>query len=394
MRKKLLTVGTIAVVTISGAFFTTDYTYAQPSLQDIQKEKKEVKNKLSKAEQEIADILYEIKDINEELNQLQFSLDENREQLEKTEVEINTYEKEIEKLQEEIDIINEEIEKRNEILKQRISSYQDNGGNIQYLEVFLGSKDFMDFITRASAVNQITNADMELITEQEEAKALVEVKQTKVEEKLEEKEELLEELEAIETEILEQKSVIEDGKKELEAEEKKLQEKKSKLKSKDSKLSQLEAEIRDAMNPAPVTAQSNTSSNSAESQYSGGKFAWPTSGGYISSPMGTRWGRPHSGIDIARTDRSTSPPIYAAESGTVESAGSRNGYGNTVIINHGNGVKTLYAHMASINVSNGQKVSRGQQIGIMGATGNSTGIHLHFEVHVNGSVQNPVNYLR
>lgn len=126
----------------------------------------------------------------------------------------------------------------------------------------------------------------------------------------------------------------------------------------------------------------------------GGTLGWPTQGGYISSHMGQRWGKMHKGIDIARTDRSTSPPIYAAEGGTVETAGTLNGYGNTVIINHGNGLKTLYAHMASINVKSGQKVSKGNQIGIMGSTGRSTGIHLHFEVHVNGSIQNPVGYLK
>src|SRR5699024_12848185 len=103
--------------------------------------------------------------------------------------------------------------------------------------------------------------------------------------------------------------------------------------------------------------------------------------------MGTRWGSLHKGIDIARTDRSTSPPIYAAEGGTVVSTGTMSGYGDTVVIRHGNGIKALYAHIASLSVSTGQMVSRGQQIGIMRNTGDDQGIDLHQEVHVNDSSQ-------
>src|SRR5699024_9735917 len=126
----------------------------------------------------------------------------------------------------------------------------------------------------------------------------------------------------------------------------------------------------------------------------GGTLGWPTNGGYISSPMGTRWGSLHKGIDIARTDRSTSPPIYAAEGGTVVSTGTINGNRDTVVIRHGNSIISIYAHMASRSVCTVQRGSRGQQIGIMGNTGGSEGIQVHFEVHVNDSVQKPVSYLK
>lgn len=122
-----------------------------------------------------------------------------------------------------------------------------------------------------------------------------------------------------------------------------------------------------------------------------GQLAWPAVGGYVSSPFGQRWGRLHRGIDIARPSNFN---ILAADNGTVQSAGWENGYGNTIRINHNNGMVTLYAHLASINVTRGQTVAKGQVIGRMGSTGNSTGIHLHFEVHENGQVRNPMNYLR
>ncbi len=133
-------------------------------------------------------------------------------------------------------------------------------------------------------------------------------------------------------------------------------------------------------------------------------YTWPTRGAYaISSYYGYRsasisgWGW-HGGIDIVRSGGGTSgTPVVAAASGTVEVAYSGySGYGHTVVINHGNGIKTRYAHMypGSICVRVGQKVSKGQQIGRIGSTGNSTGPHLHFEVIVNGSKVDPLKYVR
>ncbi|WP_342433733.1 M23 family metallopeptidase [Neobacillus sp. FSL H8-0543] len=121
-----------------------------------------------------------------------------------------------------------------------------------------------------------------------------------------------------------------------------------------------------------------------------GSLAWPTVGGYISSEMGYRWGSMHKGIDIARPSNRT---IKAADNGVVVSAGYSGAYGNKIIIDHQNGLRTLYAHLSSIDVSVGQTVSKGSHIGVMGTTGNSTGIHLHFEVFKGGVNQNPLSYV-
>ncbi|WP_066249080.1 peptidoglycan DD-metalloendopeptidase family protein [Neobacillus drentensis] len=122
-----------------------------------------------------------------------------------------------------------------------------------------------------------------------------------------------------------------------------------------------------------------------------GSFAWPTVGGYISSKQGPRWGRMHKGIDIARPSDRT---IKAVDNGVVVSAGWGGGYGNKIVIDHRNGYRTLYGHMSSLKVKVGQTVSKGSAIGIMGATGDATGVHLHFEVYKNGSLVNPLSYLR
>jgi murein DD-endopeptidase MepM/ murein hydrolase activator NlpD len=127
----------------------------------------------------------------------------------------------------------------------------------------------------------------------------------------------------------------------------------------------------------------------------GGELFWPTNGpivsgfGYRTHPVyGTT--RFHSGVDI---DGACGQAIFAAEDGTVLSAGYNGGYGNATVVDHGDGLSTLYGHQSSIGVSSGQKVSRGQQIGLVGTTGLSTGCHLHFEVRINGEPVDPVPYL-
>ncbi len=119
------------------------------------------------------------------------------------------------------------------------------------------------------------------------------------------------------------------------------------------------------------------------------QFIKPASG-YLSSRFGSRWGRNHNGIDIAGSHGSA---IKAAAAGTVTYAGWMSGYGNYVVINHGNGYQTAYGHNSSITVSKGQRVSQGQTIAKMGSTGRSTGTHLHFEIKKNGVFQNPLNYV-
>ncbi len=119
-----------------------------------------------------------------------------------------------------------------------------------------------------------------------------------------------------------------------------------------------------------------------------GGLIWPVNGP-VTSGFGPRWGRMHTGIDISA---GSGTPIRAAKGGTVISAGSNGGYGLAVVIDHGGGLSTLYAHMSSMGVSGGS-VSQGEVIGRVGCTGSCTGPHLHFETRMGGSPQNPMGYL-
>lgn len=121
-----------------------------------------------------------------------------------------------------------------------------------------------------------------------------------------------------------------------------------------------------------------------------GLFMRP-SRGILSSPFGRRWGKMHEGIDLASP---TGTPIEAANNGKVSFVGIRNGYGLCIMINHGNGLQTLYGHTSRVFVKTGQIVKKGQKIAAVGSTGHSTGPHLHFEVRKNGVPVNPLAYIK
>lgn len=160
-------------------------------------------------------------------------------------------------------------------------------------------------------------------------------------------------------------------------------------------LSKADAEIQRLIseNSARAAAQrasrGSASITDSSGRISGSGMRWPV-GGPVTSEYGYRWGRLHAGLDISGR---TGTPIRAAKGGTVIYAGSQSGYGNTVIIDHGGGLTTLYAHQSRLATGDGADVNTGDLVGYVGSTGHSTGPHLHFETRVGGSPQNPRRYL-
>lgn len=142
--------------------------------------------------------------------------------------------------------------------------------------------------------------------------------------------------------------------------------------------------------PSDEVVRIGTRSNGIEVA-SLGTFIKPYNG-MITSYTGPRWGRTHNGIDIAGPGCNGDPALAACD-GVVVRADRYGGFGNCVIIDHGNGVQTLYAHLSKITVSVGDELSAGDEVGKIGSTGNSTGPHLHFEVHVDGEVVNPLIFV-
>jgi murein DD-endopeptidase MepM/ murein hydrolase activator NlpD len=144
----------------------------------------------------------------------------------------------------------------------------------------------------------------------------------------------------------------------------------------------LAARIRSAQSAAAVVPGPTGRPSSAG-------FIWPVQG-VLTSGFGWRWGRMHEGIDLAV---GVGTPVVAAASGTVIVAGWLGGYGNLVVIDHGNGISTAYGHNTSVTVGVGQSVAQGQLISYSGSTGHSTGPHVHFEVRINGTPVDPLGYL-
>jgi len=264
MKRLMVIITTLFVVT--GLGFFTETTYASPEndlknkQQKVKDERSEVKKNLSKADEKLADLLFDLKELNEEIVAVDDALKHNKKMVEDTEKDIESSEKAISDLEEEIAQIEADIKYRNNLLKQRLSSLHKSGGATQYLEVILGSKSFMDFVSRVTAVSQIANKDFDLIDKQEEDKILVVEKHSEVENKLTEQKELKEELDGIQVLITDQQKENKGKKKTLQKKEKELKTLKAELEDKDSSLASLEAEIRRDITNARTQRSSSPSS--------------------------------------------------------------------------------------------------------------------------------------
>ena len=162
----------------------------------------------------------------------------------------------------------------------------------------------------------------------------------------------------------------------------------------ESLIAEREAEQRRARKEAQAAAAASNpvlpvSSSGAGQVAPSASLIWPVNGLFV-SPFGQRWGRLHAGIDISAPTGTT---IVAASSGTVFFVGTYYGYGQFVLIDHGGGLVTAYAHLSSYAVANGQSISAGQPVGAVGCTGSCFGEHLHFEVRINGTPVDPLGYL-
>ncbi len=299
------------------------------------------------------------------------------------------------------------LEATRQVFSERISvmfEYQ----NKSTLEVLLESDSLAGFFTNMEIITLIADSDDQAVDMMQIALDDANLQAEYALQEAEEMQAIAEEKQAqlieLEGRIGETSAALEDVSTQLstwEAEEDRLNELASEL---DDQIADLQAQLYAQNHPAPVAQPASTSSSGGSTVQGNGMLSWPTWTTYITSYYGNRYHpvygtyRFHSGIDIGAGFGDT---VMAAGSGTViyveePCPGSNyggSGYGNYVIIDHGNGISTLYGHMRDVYVSNGEYVSCGQAIGEVGSTGTSTGAHLHFEVRVNGSTTDPLGYL-
>ena len=302
--------------------------------------------------------------------------------------EISSLQTEIEQTNAKIDDINRQIENTYEIIKERMrASYM--AGDTSTLEIILGSMNYEDFLTRLELVSAVTKHDNEVIKGLENDIAQLNELLEATTQKKSEQEEKKAAVEAEKAEIVSKRSDVQASKNAVTSKQSNMESKVDQINNLISKLEQNTAEYQAAIAKIKADQEAYDRSLAAKASASGsnGTGTVNSSGWqfplrckyYVSQHYGHNG---HKGVDLAGCG---GQPVYAVAAGKVLSAEYHSSWGYNVLIDHGNGVWTRYAHMVagSLSVSKGQTVSAGQQLGIVGSTGNSTGPHLHFEVWVN-----------
>ena len=389
------------------------------------------------AEDSISDLEQQLQQLEQENQKYQKILDDTKSDIAEKEEYKSALVSKVQVLDEKIAVTREKISSLNDDIKEKQDAY-DKGlsevedqfdalanrlrilymsGNATDLEIIFGAKDFSDLIDKMELVKSLANSDKELISEI----------QTKLDELSTKKESLEADKKDLETQQASLKSDQDEFNKLISDNDEILKnlyasnsEAQNSLESAALQSDEIEAKISEyyaaqkaAAEHAAQASQSSSSSGSSSSGSSsvivpsGSGFAWPTPGfTYLSSPWREdRETYNHGGIDIAGAGIMGTPVVAAAD-GTViasnsscthnwgksYSCGCGGGYGNYVMISHAGGKMTVYGHLTSLTVSTGQSVSRGQIIGYVGSTGNSTGPHLHFEIRLNGEKMDPLGY--
>ena len=374
-RKILLTCTTILTVF---ALITSMIGTSYASLED---DKKDVENKINEAKNELSDISENKDEAETELQKLTTQVNEAQKQLNVLKAQIDELNASIDEKQKQIEEEEEEIERKDNLLKERMVALYE-AGETSYLDVLFNSENLLDFLSSYSLIQQIVETDTALIEELEQKKLQLENDKADLEKSksdVEEKE-AEQKIKRAQLVALQEKKQSEINK--LSEEEK---QKQNELDEYNAKLNEIDNAIAEALENAMEEEQNNGSTGGNGSSFDG-TFTWPLdySPRRVTSRMKYRWGRWHKGIDIG-TNAEIGKRVVAAASGTVvysayqSGSSSSAGYGNYLIIYHGNGFCTLYAHMDSKAVSTGQRVSQGQLIGYSGNTG-GVAPHLHFEI--------------
>lgn len=346
-----------------------DRTETKEKIKEVTKQEQQYMNQVGEVEGQLLGALSELDNLNSKLSQAKSEVD-------KATIGLVLKEEELKR-------IDDELKEKIKILNDRVAVIYKNG-NSNILEVLLKAEDFLDFISRLKLMNLFAQQDTQNILEVKEKKtATIGIKKSIIDlrEKQKEHEDKVKQLVMQAEQKAREIDDICNEKKNL----------LSRTTANKNALIRMEKELE--IKEAEVT-------RILESYRYGtapsGKFAWPVAAriisgfGYRIHPIfGVR--RFHLGIDLAAPYGTL---VKAADGGQVIQAGYFGGYGNSVMLYHGGGFATWYAHLSSINVSIGQFVQRGQVIGLIGSTGWTTGPHLHFEVRINGAPQNPRAYLQ
>ncbi|WP_317853660.1 murein hydrolase activator EnvC family protein [Chakrabartyella piscis] len=380
--KKLATIALAMVITIGTT--STNFVGAA-TVAELEAQRTELAAQTAAAKAEIEALETKQASVEEEINAVDAVYRSLQSELTAAETQLNILESNLATAEEQLEQNMVEREEQFELLSARLRYLQEKGST-GYLEILLESESFSDLFLRMQYVNDIMLFDKEALNKLQEIQA-----------QIQEDMEIIDENRAAQADVVsEQQSKVNEMYSLLAEKEALMRSYENDVAKQEEMIAAFESADREVMN---LIAQASTSSTP---YYTGdGSLGWPVpsksaastslSSGFVqrTNPVTGKW-ESHSGYDIPA---SYGAAIVAAEAGKITYSGWMNGYGYTIIIDHGGGLTTLYGHNSALNVSVGDMVSRGQQVAECGSTGMSTGNHCHFSVLENGTYVNPEPYL-
>ncbi len=379
----------------------TAQAVTQSDIDKLKNEKKEAANQRKDVENQISKLKNDINGAIEKRTKLDEQIAATEREIASTEALIASYEQMLAQIAEEL-VQNQEEEAEQYALFCERARVMEESGTTSYWSVLFKADSFSDLLSRLSDVQEVMNYDQQVLDSLRRLRSGIEAKQDYQEQLKAEAEEAKADLQAAKASLdakrKEANDLVIQLQADMEASEELLKQKEAAEAEIQSEIKKKEKELADKIAAERAAAAAAAGSQAVDWTATTGGYIWPESvSKKITSPMGSRnTGIPgastnHKGVDIGGVGTTTT--VVAAKAGTVIISKYSSSYGNYVVISHGPGNTTLYAHMSSRSVSEGATVSQGQAIGVTGNTGISRGAHLHYEITEGGARVNPLNYL-
>lgn len=378
MKKRVFTILTLII--FLSCFYSVILSNAatlDEQKQEVQEEKEKAESELEYVQGEISTSLIRIQELDDNITKAQNEINDLETQLQDLQIQVEIAEEEVAKKQEQYD-------ENRQMLEKRLAAMYE-AGETTYLQILFKSSSIIEFISNYYYLQEIAKSDIELLNSIQKEKEELETTQNQLNEQKADLKLLKVKQEQKYIAMQNNKTIQQSYIEQLSDDEKELQDKIAEYKAEEQRIQNL---------------IDFASGMGYDGEYTGGLMAWPVakSGTYITSDYGIREHpvqgviKQHTGIDIGNAGYGA--PVIAAADGIVSYAGELGGYGKCVIINHGNGISTLYGHGQAIHTEVGAEVKKGDLIMEVGSTGVSTGPHLHFEVRINGTAVDPKPYLQ
>ena len=380
----------LCIVLILLICFITTFSYAENEnensttnlqTQDLQTQRDELQNQLSEANGELDEVQSNLSENLQQVEKLDKKISSAESELEEQESKITELKESISKIETELNTVTEKYEKQTELFKKRLVEIYESG-ETQYLDILLKSRSLSDFLSSYYVITELAEIDNNLISELETKKKSMDISRQKLENEKQELATIIENQTRVARTLQNTKKMRESFIEKLSEDEKNLQ----------AKIDEINTQYEEINKQILELAQQGI-----DTAYIGGELAWPVPGyTRITSKYAMRVHpitgqyKLHTGVDIGAPEGAN---FIAANDGIVTKAEYNTAYGNMVIVDHGGGISTLYAHGSEILVELGQSVKRGETVLKIGSTGYSTGPHAHFEVRINGITTDPLPYI-